>query len=209
MRSLGGFRKAHHTVPDAANPTTQAFLGKLCQGELAAEAERLFQDVRCGLNYRRKDISLSVTSPSATLTARDFTVEILYALEPAEPSRYAVTTTLHGLHSAVLARSEPFARIFAGRFSEIAFGLKRGARVEDVIDAIEGLDGEAGLTVDYPSDYRDCTVAVATVDAQVRCTGGAIELVFPRAGAPAELMEAFAEVRGAFQISKALAALLA
>ena len=35
VKNLGGFRKGHHTVPDAVNATTNAFLGKLCAGELA------------------------------------------------------------------------------------------------------------------------------------------------------------------------------
>ena len=35
VKSLAGFKKQHHTVPDAVNATTTAFLGKLCAGELA------------------------------------------------------------------------------------------------------------------------------------------------------------------------------
>jgi hypothetical protein len=46
------------------------------------------------------------------------------------------------------------------------------------------------------------------VEATVRCTGGALEVVFPRAGGPAELVDAFAEVRGAFQISMVLRTLI-
>jgi hypothetical protein len=35
VKQLAGFKKSHHSVPDAANATTNAFLGKLCAGELA------------------------------------------------------------------------------------------------------------------------------------------------------------------------------
>ena len=208
VKSLGGFRKGHHSVPDVANPVTNAFLAKLCAAELTAEAEKLFQDVRTGLGYKRKDISLSVAGPLAALAAKDFVVEIAYALDEMEPSRYAVTTTLRALLDPELARRDAFARIFAARFTEIAFALKKGARVEAVIDAIEALDGEGGLTVEYPSDYRACTISVEDIDAQVRCTGAALEMIFPRAGAPAELMDAFAAVRSAFAISKPLRGLI-
>ena len=208
VKALGGFKKGRHTLPAASNAVTNAFLGKICEGELAAQAEKLFQAVRAGLGYKRKDISLSVSSPLAALAAKDFTVEIFYALEEAEPTRYVVTTTLHGLRSAELAQTGEFGRIFAGRFTEIAFGLKKGARVEAVIDAIEALDGAGGLGVAYPSDYRDCVIHVDGVEARVRCTGAALDVVFPRPGAPAELMAAFGEVREAFQISKALRGLL-
>lgn len=208
VKVLGGFKKRHHTVPDAANAVTNAFLGKICEGELAAEAEKLFQDVRARLGYRRKEVALTVASPLATLTAKDFSVEIFYALEAGEPARYASTTTLRGLRSAELARAEEFSAIFAKRFSEISFALKKGARVEAVVDAIEELDGEGGLTVSYPSDCRECVIGVADVEAEVRCTGAALAVVFPHAGAPAELMDAFAAVRGAFAINKVLAELI-
>lgn len=208
VKNLTGFKKGHHTLPDAANAVTNAFLGKICEPELADEAERFFQEVRTGLGYRRKDIALTVTSPLAVLTAKDFTVEIFYVLEEREPARFAVTTTLRELRDIDVARREEFARIFAGRFTEISFALKQGARVEAIIDAIEELEGERGLSVQYPSDYRDCTIQVTGVDAEVRCTGASLEVIFPRGGAPAELLEAFAAVRDAFAISKPLRGLI-
>ena len=209
VRELGGFKKGHHSVPDAANATTNAFLGKICAPELTEAAEKIFQAVRTRLGYKRTQLALSVTSPLALLSTKDFSLEWSYALDEREPARYAVTTTLRGLMSVELARTDAFARIFAGRFTEISFGLKKGARVEAVIDAIEELDPGDGLTVAYPSDYRDCTIAVEGVEATVRCTGATLEVLFPRAGGPAELMEQFAAVRDAFRISKGLSGLIA
>ena len=173
VKTLGGFKKGHHTVPDAVNATTNAFLGKLCAGELAEDGETLFQSVRTGLGYKRKDVSLAVAGQSAVLAAKDFSVEIFYALEDGDASRYAVTTTLRELKNADLARTTEFAGVFAGRFSEISFGLKKGARVEAVIDAIEALDEEeaGGLRVSYPSDCSECEIVVAGVDARVWTRG--------------------------------------
>ena len=208
VKNLAGFKKGHHSLPDAANATTNAFLGKICARELTDEAEKFFQEARTALGYKRTQIALSVTSPLAVLGAKDFSVEWFYALEEREPARYTVTTTLRGLMSVQLTQTEEFARIFAGRFTEISFALKKGARVEAVIDAVEELELGDGLTVTYPSDYRDCTMAVEGVDATVRCTGAALEVVFPRAGGPAELIDAFAAVRDAFRISKGLSGLI-
>ena len=208
VKGLSGFKKGHHTLPDAANAVTNGFLGKICATELADEAERIFQEVRAGLDYKRKDIALTVTSPLAVLTARDFSLELAYALEEREPTQYAVTTTLRELRDAEVARREAFARIFSGRFTEISFALKKGARVEAVIDAIEVLDGEGGLSVRYPSDCRECVIGVEGVDATVRCTGATLDVVFPRGAGPAELLDAFGAVRGAFRISKALSGLI-
>lgn len=219
VKALRGFKKGHHTVPDVANATTNAFLGKLCAGELAEEGETLFQSVRTGLGYKRKDVSLAVAGQSAVLAAKDFSVEIFYALEDGDASRYAVTTTLRELKNAELARTAEFSEIFAGKFSEISFELKKGASVEAVIDAIEALEdgegesgrtggGEAKLRVTYPSDCSECEIFVEGVEARVRCTAASLEMVFPRTGAPAELMDGFVAVRGAFAISKVLGGLI-
>lgn len=208
VKTLGGFRKGHHTLPDAANAVTNAFLGKIAEGELAAQAEQLFQEVKAALGYKRKDLALSVSSPVAMLTARDFTVELTYALEDAAPSAYTVTTVLRGLKSADLVRTPEFEGVFEGKFTEISFELKRGARVEAMIDVIEALDAGTGLAVTYPSDCRECVIRVEGVAATVRCTGATLEMIFPTAGSPAELMDAFGEVRAAFQVRPELADLL-
>lgn len=208
VKALGGFQRGHHTVPAAANAVTHGFLGKICAGELAAQAEQLFQAARAQLGYKRPELTLTLAAAAATLTSRDFSVEISYELEAAAPARYAVTTTLRGLQRADLVQTEEFAAVFRGRFTEISFALRQGAQVEAIVDAIEALDGAGGLTVEYPSDCRECVLGVAGVAAQVRCTGGALEMVFPRAESPRELLVDFAAVRGAFRVSRELAGLL-
>jgi hypothetical protein len=208
VKALPGFKKGHHTLPDAANAVTNAFLGKICEPELAADAEKIFQAVRAGLGYKRKEVSLSVASPLAVLTAKDFVLEIFYALEEAAPDRYAVTTTLHSLKTGDLVRSGEFDQIFAAKFTELSFLLKKGARVEAIIDVIEALEGEGGLGVSYPSDCRECVINVAGVDARVRCSGASLEMIFPRAGSPGELLDGFAAVRGAFAASRELSGMM-
>jgi hypothetical protein len=215
FKTLRGFDKSRHTVPDAVNNATSGFLAKLCAPELGEEAEAFFQRARVELSYKRKDVSLDVTSPVAVLSAKDFTLEIGYALEAADPSSYAITRTLHSLKNGELLRVAEFDALFAGQFSAIAFALKKGVRVEAVIDAVEGLEedaAEAGgkLRVDYPSDCSECTLRVDGVGAAVVCDGATLEMRFERNGSPRELVEAFAAVRKAFALTKdrALAGLL-
>lgn len=208
VKQLAGFKKGRHTLPDAANATTNAFLAKLCSPELSEEAERSFQAVRAALAYKRKDISLGLASPSATLVARDFTLELSYALDERDPAHYVTATTMRELRDVTLARTEAFAGLFARRFTEISFALKKAARVEAIVDAIEALEPERGISITYPSDCHDCVIRVEGVDAQVRCSGSALDMMFKRGGGPAELIDAFAEVHAAFQISKPLAGLI-
>jgi hypothetical protein len=217
FKNLRGFDKSRHTVPDAVNNATSGFLAKLCTPELAEEAEAFFQRAKEALDYKRKDLGLDVTSPLAVLSAKDFTLEIGYALEAADPASYAITRTLHSIKNGDFLQVAEFNELFAGQFSAIAFTLKKGVRVEAVIDAVEGLEADedateetAKLRVDYPSDYRECTLTVAGVDAAVVCDGATLEMRFDKNGSPRELVEAFAAVRKAFALTKdrALAGLL-
>lgn len=211
VKNLQNFDKKRHDVPDSVNPATQAFLARLCSNELAEEAEAIFQNTRAALRYKRKDISLDVTSPAAVLSARDFTYEIAYSLSESAPSEYAISRTLHSLRSGELIHLEEFDTLFSGQFSSIAFALRKGVRVEAVIDAIESLDesesasptgSRPALRVDYPSDCSHCVLRVEGIEAEVICEGATLEMRFPRSGSPRELIEAFAAVRAAFNLTR-------
>lgn len=202
VKNLAGFKKKHHTVPDAVNAATSAFLGKLCAGELTAEGEQFFQRAKTALGYKRTDLALEVTSPSAVLTTKDFTLEITYALEASDPASYGITRTLHNLRSGEMVELAEFNELFAAMFAGIVFSLTKNVRVEAVVDAVEARAGADGLTVHYPSDCRHCVLAVEGVDAEVVCDGATLELRFPRNGSPAELVTTFAAVRSAFALTK-------
>ncbi len=202
VKNLAGFRKQHHTVPDAVNAATTAFLGKLCAAELAEEAEKFFQRSKAAFGYKRTELALEVTSPAAVLTAKDFVLELSYALEPADPAGYEVVRTLHGLSEGGVVQRPEFNELFAAMFTGMVFSLVKGVKVEAVIDVVEARGGEDGLAVNYPSDCRYCVLLVDGVAAEVICDGATLEMRFPRPGSPAELVEAFAAVRSAFALTK-------
>lgn len=210
VKRLRGFRKDRHTVPDAVNGATQAFFARICADELAEEAEGWFQRARAACGYKRADLRLELGAASALLLAKDFSFEIAWALDPSDPAGYLVTRTLRDVREAAFVLSEACDSVFGGTFTQIVFTLTRGVSVEAVIDAVESLPDPATLSVSYPASCAECTLSVPGVDATVRCTGAALELAFPRAGSPRELIEAFGEVRAAFRFTQngALAGLI-
>jgi hypothetical protein len=203
VKRLAAFDKSRHTVPDAANPATNAFLSRLVADELADESERLFQEVRATLGYKRRALSLSVGTPLAVLTATDFVLELAYALSEDDPAEWTLTRTLHPKSGSHFLRRSECDRIFAGAFTDLVFTFARAVDIEAVIDAVEALDEDDDLQVDYPSDCRDCELTVADVDAKVRITANALEMVFPLGGAPSELLDGFLAVRSRFRMAEA------
>lgn len=202
MKNLGGFRKQHHTLPDAVNAATSAFLAKLCAGELAEEGEAMFQRVRAAFGYKRAELSLDVAPPHAVLTAKDFVFEIDYALAESAPEEFVVTRTLHSLATPDVLERPELEELFAGAFGGIVFGLGKGVRVEAMIDAVEELPTGAAMSVTYPSSCAHCVVSVDGVAAEVICDGSTLEMRFPRNGSPRELAREFLAVRAAFALTK-------
>jgi len=202
VKSLSGFKKSHHTLPDAVNSATSAFLAKLAADEIAEEGERLFQHARTLLAYKRKDLTLDVGTGTAVLSAKDFTYELSYALNENDPAEYLASRSLHSVRSSDFLRTTECDALFPSAFSSVVFLLAKGAPVEKVIDAVEGLDPEHPLKVDYPSDCAHCVLRVAEVEAAVRFDGRELAMEFPRTAAPSELWESFLAVRHAFALSK-------
>lgn len=207
VKTLRGFDKSRHNVPDSVNAATTGFLHKLCAAELAEEAEALFQRARLALGYKRAGISLDLAPGLATLVTRDFQWELAYLLEEAEPGRYAITRSLQNLRSIDLVHLPRFDELFAGQFDSVVFDLARGVRVEALVDAVEALDrGDEdeppALRVDYPSDCSRCELTVPGVAVRVECDGATLALRLPRAGSPAACIAEFEAVREAFRLSK-------
>lgn len=201
VKLLPGFDKSRHTLPDAVNNATTGFLAKLCLKELEAAAESLFQRARTGFNYKRREISLCIASPTAEITTIDFTLEFAFALDESTPADWILTRTLHPKCSAdFLGRPECDA-LFAATFSSLVFTLEKGANVEAVIDAIEAAPAERGLNVAYPSGCEHCDITAEDVDAAIHFTGSTLEMVFPRNGSPRELLEGFLSLRHRFRLA--------
>ena len=168
VKTLSGFRKDRHTVPDAANATTQAFLAKLAETEIAEEAERLFQQTRTALSYKRRDLSLDLSAGTATLTARDFVWELAYALSEENPSRYDVTRTLHSLRSPSVLHLAEFNALWDGVFSSLLFSLAKSVAVEAIIDAVEDLPETAVTALEKRTEGWIASLQMAALSLQGR-----------------------------------------
>lgn len=201
VKTLSGFKKSQHSVPDAVNASTLAFLARLASQELSEDAEKLFQEARAQLNYKRKDLSLDLSPPNAVLTAKDFTYELSYGFDGEDSTAYRQQWSLSGFTELEFLRGEACNILFSGRFSELVFSLTKGARIEEVIDAVENLDSDT-LRVDYPSDCSHCMLSVEGLDARVRFDGAEMAMLFARAGSPVELLDGFLTLRHAFSLTK-------
>lgn len=203
IKKLSGFKKGIHALPTAATPTTNAFLGKICDAELKGEAETFFQKSRTLLNYKRKDLQLTAANGSACLLTRDFSLEWQYLIEEETPDCWCRTLILHSIQPEADIHSEAFDEIFSGTFDRLEFTLSQAISIEEIIDTIEALSPPSQLQIDYPSDCKFCTLIAPDITAKIIFTNNSVEMNFPRPGSPGALFSDFLRLRQEFSIHQA------
>ncbi len=195
VKQLSGFKKGIHRVPEMVNDTTNRFLAKICETDLVEMSESLYQRLRAGLNYKRRDLNLSIESPVALLSGKEFTFEILYGLASKAPSTYQMITTLSGLNHVGILKSTVFNEICHGLFSRFSYGLTDAVQIEEVIDAIEAYS-KPGIRVEYPSDCRECFVFLEGFSGHIQFTRFSLDILLCTKSSPKTFLGGFESLRG-------------
>lgn len=193
VKSLPGFRKGFHKPPAVlpdANFERQ-FAG-ICAAELEQLARDLFEKLRAARGYKRKEINLNVGAPDATLTTIDFTLDVRYELDPADPSDYRLVHDLHTIRDITVFADGSLNEVFSGTFNRVSFSFGESIDMEALIDELEDAPGGAA-TLRYPPDCSECTIQLAGFVGNVRVTPRELEVVTPMGASPAELVKTFVE----------------
>jgi hypothetical protein len=208
VKTLLGFRKTFHRIPvvlpDAA--FERQFIG-MCAGDLDRVVRDIFERLRAARGYKRREITLATDSPASTLTTTDFTLDLVYSLDAAEPADYHITYDLHGIRDIGVFADEMLNAVFAGIFNRIAFPFPARVAIETLIDELEETPGGAA-DLEYPPDYRECTVSLPGFAGRVRLTSTEMEVVNRTATSPADLVKTFVEASEILATNPTLARLL-
>ena len=208
VKALLGFRKTFHRIPvvlpDAA--FERQFIG-MCAGDLDRMVRDIFERLRAARGYKRREITLATDSPASTLTTTDFTLDLVYALDAAEPADYHITYDLHGIRDIGVFADEPLNIVFAGIFNRIAFPFPTAVNMEALIDELEATPGGAA-DLEYPPDCRECTVSLPGFTGRVRLNATQMEVVNRAATSPADLVKTFVEASELLAANPTLARLL-
>ena len=183
VKSLLGFRKGFHKPPAVlpdANFERQ-FAG-ICAPELEQLARDLFEKLRAARGV----------SPDATLTTVDFTLDVRYELDPADPSDYRLVHDLHTIRDITVFADGSLNEVFSGTFNRVSFSFGESINMEDLIDELEDAPGGAA-TLRYPPDCSECTIQLTGFIGNVRVMPRELEVVTPMGASPAELVKTFVE----------------
>ena len=194
VKSLSGFIKRRHQVPDSVNSYTEDFLNKISSKELNAEIEKARQAIHTELKYTRKQIKIDQGEGVATIFTPDFSLEISLTLDVDDPSQAKLRWELVNITSPELITSEPFNRAFDRTFSIIEFEYSKPFNVTELIDSLEAVRDER-IDLYYPSNSSTCRIEIENLDFTILVSANRILLKFQRAGSPKLLLDGFKQAQ--------------
>ena len=193
VKNLTGFRKGFHKVPATwPDAMFERQFGAMAEPDLDKLARELFEKLRAGRGYKRKEINLNLDAPTATLTTTDFTLDLTYSLDPADPGDYMLTHDLHSIRDIAVFADGSLNDVFAGVFNRVSFSFGQAIDMEDLIDELEDAPG-GSASLRYPPDCSECVVQLPGYTGVVRVTPRELEVVSPAGASPAELVKTFVE----------------
>jgi len=198
LKSLQGFQKGF-SLPDSPGEYADRTARRLGAQDLAEHAETLFQTLKSTFNYKRRELQLGhdADAGAASINAPDYRVDMTIIGDPENAANFHLLTELCDITDPDVARSEAFATAFDGVFDRLCFAFPEPLNVEDVIDRVEDLENDA-ITVSYPSDASECTVAVDGHRAKLHFQPDGLMLLAPHRTDVASLLEASEQVPAMF-----------
>ena len=193
VKNLTGFRKGFHKIPvTLPDHLFERQFGAMADPDLDKLARELFEKLRAARGYKRKEINLNLDAPTATLTTSDFTLDLTFSPDPADPGDYTLTYDLHSIRDIAVFADGSLNDVFAGVFNRVSFSFGQAIDMENLIDELEDAPG-GSASLRYPPDCSECIVQLPGYTGVVRVTPRQLEVVSPAGASPAELVKTFVE----------------
>jgi hypothetical protein len=185
IRSLDGFSRGYHKVPDRLTDSADAWCNRLLADTVAEELQTLYQNARDVLHLKRKDL----TKEADTLDAPAFRYIVETGQSPEDPSEYYITRRLE-LRQGWAVHREALDELFSDEFQQLVVEIDSMDDSFDVlVDRLEDLADASGGEVDDDDRHQRVTYsregAWFTFDLEKR----RLEIAFGRKGA-LELVDA-------------------
>ena len=118
-------------------------------------------------------------------------MNIWLALNPDDPSEYILNTKVTDIRNPEAIMTKAFNSVFRNTFDSLTFVFDEKFDLKTVIDAIEEIDGEDMISVDYPGDISSCTVSLKGLEADIVVTSDEFRISLPSCTEPKRLIESF------------------
>lgn len=202
VKTLAGYRKDAHRIPDIISSSNEAFIAKLASADLAQDMDQRYAALKSAFAFKRVDLEVSDPADGAgTIITPLFTYHIQVSQNQANPAEVVWQRRVADIHSPAQALSEAFAEVFNKTFDTLEFVPAEPVDVKLLIDRIEDLE-DSRITVDYDRAATSCTLVLAGVKGEISVTDSMIKFHQRAVADPRKLVESL------MKIQKALAEIL-
>jgi hypothetical protein len=202
IRSLSGFVKGFHRVPERVSSAAESFVEKISQKEIEEEVEEVHGEIRSHMKYKRKDMIVD----TGHIVTPDFEFWVETHQDSEDPSQAIISRRLTNISPKIID-DDGFNQVFESSFEDITFEFKEELDIEDLIDQLEELNAK-NIEIDYPADSSYCDLTIEDSELKIRITGNGVTVHAPEATAPKKLVQSFMSIQKALAgspVQKAIA----
>ncbi len=192
VKSLPGFIKGSHTVPNRVSHNADTFIKNIGQRLVDVEISEISQQLQKELKYTRTKIKATTDSGSGSIETHDFDYSIYIYQSESDPGIYLLSRTLEYIKNPEIINNPLFNQIFDNKFDNLRFATPKRINIIKLIDKIEELNDNDIFQVDYdPSDLSNCTISIANNNLFIFVTKDAFSFRSDIKCSPLELVEEY------------------
>lgn len=153
IRSLDGFSRRHHKVPDRHSESADSWCSRLLADTVAEEMQALYQNARNALGLKRKDLR----KDADTLDAPAFRYIVETGQNPDDPTEYYVTRRLE-LRQGWAAHREALDELFSDEFQQLVVEFdSMDDSFDALVDRLEDIAEASGGDVEDDDRHQRVT----------------------------------------------------
>lgn len=197
VRSLPGYKKRLHRVPDEVNPHTQAFVAKLGSPQIRADLDLVFKRIRYAFHFKRAELTTSEPERgTGVITTPFFEYRCSVVQDPDKEAQVIWQQQISSIREPSRLLTDEFASVFGEVFDTVAFSPPCPIDVGLVIDRIEELD-DARVALDYDRLVTRCEIRMHGTNLRIKVTPDAFCIIHPQPALPRMLVQSMMEVQQA------------
>lgn len=195
VRSLRGFKKSNHRIPDEITDRTQTFVGKLGATQVREDLDRVFDSLRTSFRFKRTDLKTQETDDGAgSIITPHFRYTSCVYQHSSNPDEAIWQRDVSGIANPKHLVSDEFVAVFGNAFDTVELVPPSEINLEALIDHVEARD-DPRVRLQYDRQLTNCEMVIDGMNADIHVTRDAFRIVHAEPSSPRVLADSFFSVR--------------
>lgn len=193
VKSLPGFIKGKHKAPLEVSTYHDSWIKRISHDLLKDEIDETAAKIKNALGYKRRDIlSADVEDGVGAIISKDFDYYVAIQQDDEDAGGYKLTRSIENFKNSEVIYTSEFNDLFNDFFNELHFRTKQRINVEALIDAIEDIEDEETISVEYnQSDTSECSIFIPSINMTAEITSNSIIIKSAHKQSPLQLIDGF------------------